>query len=178
MVALTDSCVLIPTEGQTFLRSHTLAKALTRKRSKARNKRTKRPPLSIRDYERLANKVLPVTCSRPWQDHCVSEADACGILPTSTNVPRALGSLGIYPPPADRTPMKRCRCDQCTRRGARGEVLCQRLWPAHYINSRGYSYECALEHSSLAFLVSLPSSPGIINMARLKVTRRRGSPTP
>ncbi len=137
-------------------------------------KRAKRPPLSSNDYRRLRNKILPVVCSDPWADYCVIAADACGIQPSSKNVVKSLIGLGIYPPNADHSHMRPCRCPSCVRRDSDGYVTCQRLWPAHYINSRGLSYECALERSSPFLLASLPSSPGIIDMARMKAARKRG----
>ncbi len=171
MVAPLSPCVVSPLDGQVIRRA-TLSTTL-RKQRKAQKKRERRPPLSNDGYRRLRNKVLPVVCSDPWAEYAVKAADACGILPTSSTVVKSLRGLGIYPLDAHTSPMKPCRCDSCTTWDRDGRITCQRLWPAHYVNSRGYSYECSLEKSPLSFLMALPSSPGVVDMARLKATRKR-----
>jgi hypothetical protein len=42
-----------------------------------------------------------------------------------------------YPPPAENTPMRRCRCPLCRNAG--------RFWPAHYIGAGGLSFDCWLD---------------------------------
>jgi hypothetical protein len=50
-------------------------------------------------------ELVAATCSDAWYDHCWGTGEA-------------------FPPPADTTPMRACRCPRCRELG--------RLWPAYY----------------------------------------------
>jgi hypothetical protein len=95
-------------------------------------------PLTLAEWDRLRNRVAAVTCSAYWEDFALLEADRQGITPACRKVPELLQRYQIFPPPAENTPMRSCRCPNCRS---------VRLWPAGFVNSRGYSTECALEMS-------------------------------
>lgn len=139
-----------------------------RKRLKAARRATE-PAMSVeeilREMERLRNKIIRVTCSEPWTERCRQKFTEHGFSSRINNVPRAMARLKIYPPPAENTPMRACQCDRC--HGVR-------LWPPQYINSRGYSTECAYERMSDYQISQIPPSPGIIDMGRLKAAARAG----
>jgi hypothetical protein len=68
--------------------------------------------------------------------------------------------------PTGRLP---CRCPQC-----RGVVL----WPAIYVGSRGFSYECELQAMPIEVSCHLPSSPSgrtmrLIRVMQIRVEERR-----
>lgn len=136
---------------------------------KRKIKRARRPRLSLDETDRLRRKVRRATCTSPWEDVATKEADEQGIQPLSTRVPELLEKWQIYPPPAEHTPMASCICTGC--RGIR-------MWPRAYIGSRGISYECGLERMTKSELSRLPSSPGVIDMARMKSAHRRGEQYP
>lgn len=137
-------------------------------------RRLSRPSLTLSEINRLRGKIARITPSAPWLDHAAAEADRQGILPRSTAVAELLRRWGIFPPPAENTPMLPCRCRRCAG---------SRLWPAAYMTSRGLSLECALEAGAADVveegLPPPPSSPGsVIVMAAYKSAVRRGQQYP
>jgi hypothetical protein len=103
-------------------------------------RKRKRPKKSVVydliQRERLKVKISRITCSPWWTDHALATCERYGVPPESKHVASALSLYHIYPPPAENTPMKSCRCKHC--KGVR-------MWPAYYIRSSGVSTECAYE---------------------------------
>lgn len=129
-------------------------KPKTSRREKRVAKRNKKPPLSLREFERLENKVQKVTPSKPWTEHAAREADYQGISPVSTRVPDLLLQYHIFPPPAEHARMLPCHCRHC--KGVR-------LWPANYVGASGYSQECWYEKMTKARVEHLPGSSSKIH---------------
>ncbi len=144
----------------------TLTEDQRRDRNRARRieKAAKRPKPNRADEERLRNRILWITCCDWWATLAFYEALAQGISAKSKAVASVLAEYEIYPPPADTTPMQPCWCPSC--QGVR-------MWPAHYVTARGISVECGWEMDPAA-ASAMPSSPGVVNMARLKGNMRRG----
>ncbi len=123
----------------------------------AKKRKSKKPKKSVVydlvQRDRLRNRISKVTCSPYWTELALETCQRYGVPPESKHVASALGLYRIYPPPAENTPMKPCRCRNC-----KGE----RMYPAHYIRSSGVSVECAYElmpqHLSDAIEGSVSSS--------------------
>lgn len=129
-----------------------LAVAVTRGRGTGKTKRKKakqakaRRAMSGVEYERMRARVRRTTCSEPWTDAVVHHA-------------------AEYPPGADATSMRTCRCDNCQGK---------RWWPANCVGTSGLSYECFLNTLSKWRLKTLPGSTSSINQARLNAARKQG----
>ncbi len=108
----------------------------TTRRAKRIEKAAKRPKLSRADEERLRNRIMWITCCDWWAQLAFYEAIVQGVNAKSKAVASVLEEYEIFPPPTDTTPMKVCWCAGC------GGI---RKWPAHYVGSAGYSFECVLE---------------------------------
>jgi hypothetical protein len=50
-----------------------------------------------------------------------------------------------YPPPAENTPMRKCRCPACRKAG--------KFWPGHYVGAGGLTFECWLERFKYSHLI-------------------------
>jgi hypothetical protein len=135
-------------------------------RKRRMDKRAKRPRLTLDESDRLWNHSFAVACCLFWIEFIHKEADAQGMRAASLAAAiRVLQEWNIFPPPADNDPMVPCQCNKC------GGV---RRWPRHYVGSSGISYECKLERMRTYDVEQIPSSPGIIDMARMRAARRAG----
>lgn len=94
--------------------------------------------LSSLERDRLRNEIFRRVCSVYWLDRSMHEVERLG-LARKLSVSSEMSQRGIYPPRAENTPMRTCRCRQCRE---------WRLWPPQYINSRGFSVECAYQMMS------------------------------
>lgn len=120
----------------------------TKKKQRRKRKKHSRE-YSLVERDRIRNRISRVVCSAPWADQAISLCQSYGVPPESKDVASALSLYHIYPPPAENTPMKPCRCSTC--RGVR-------LWPQHYIRSSGYSTECAYERMPMSIMAVIEGS--------------------
>jgi hypothetical protein len=104
------------------------------RRTRAKSKRVKRPSLTNDDRQCLRDKAELLSCSDPWTLAMLKELDECGVMPRAPmrEIERRLKELGIYPPPAENTPMRRCRFERF------------RYYPPQYITSQGSCEDHAL----------------------------------
>ena len=123
--------------------------------AKARKRKAKKPKKSVVydlvQRDRLRGKISRITCSPYWTDHALSTCERFGVPPESKHIASALSMYHIYPPPAENTPMKPCRCRRC--KGVR-------LWPAYYIRSSGVSTECAYEEMGDEAMAAIGGTQG------------------
>ena len=59
-----------------------------------------------------------------------------------------------YPPKAENTPMKRCKCEACRR--------AKKYWPGSYVGSSGKAFECFVESLPEWRAKLIPSSGGSV----------------
>lgn len=116
------------------------------------------------ERERLRRMVRRVTCSEPWAEAALREAIDQGIRGSRGDVAGVLAARGIYPPPADTTPMLPCRCELCRAR--------RRYWPAVLIGSRGVCLECAYESADEAAMAALPGTVSTVDLGRVRQGHR------
>jgi len=131
--------------------------ATQQKRKKNKRKKRGKSPVeySLVELSRIRNRIMRVTCSRPWTDRSAELCQAYGIPPESKDVVSALALYHIYPPPSENTPMQPCNCHSC--KGVK-------LWPAHYMRSSGVSTECAYERMPRSIMERLEGSVAKIRM--------------
>ena len=115
-------------------------------------------PLEDRD-----GGLLTYTCSEPWVDAQVrsfEDVDADG-----ERIVYRFFDPHAFPPGGPKTGMQRCRG-------------CGRVTPPQNVGSSGHCDDCRYAGMSDSELARLPKSPGVIDMGRLKGSRRRGEEVP